>query len=342
MERLQAKLRRNDLVRESARYEFYDRRIPADVYDGVRLAQWLRRQQGGQPQQPGKPRLLFMVASDVLAGTRRNRPPTHSPTRCPAAPSELALQYKFEPGADDDGVTLTVPMAELLGRSGRAGRLARAGPVGAEGRGVDPLAAQGTATPARARARFRPPRRRADRVRRRRHARGGCGGAGPLSGQRIGPATSAGQLPAELQMNVRMVDAGGEVVAAGRDLEALRRELGCEKAANRPTSAIRAGPATASRRGTSTSCPSRSNPPRRSRVHGVPDARRPGESVSLRLADSASGPRLCRAADCGDCFYWRRGRDVKNQVDWLPNLEKMRLAARGAGGFCRAGASWPS
>ena len=35
LERLQAKLRRRDLlVPDYSRYEFYDRRVPPDVYDG--------------------------------------------------------------------------------------------------------------------------------------------------------------------------------------------------------------------------------------------------------------------------------------------------------------------
>ena len=42
LERLQAKLRRRDLlVSDFARYEFYDRRVPADVYDGATLTKWL-------------------------------------------------------------------------------------------------------------------------------------------------------------------------------------------------------------------------------------------------------------------------------------------------------------
>ena len=37
-------------------------------------------------------------------------------------------------------------------------------------------------------------------------------------------------LPPELQMNVRVTDAAGETLAAGRDLDALRRQLGAEAA----------------------------------------------------------------------------------------------------------------
>ena len=38
------------------------------------------------------------------------------------------------------------------------------------------------------------------------------------------------RLPPELQMNVRVTDAEGQTLAAGRDLDALRRQLGIEAA----------------------------------------------------------------------------------------------------------------
>ena len=38
------------------------------------------------------------------------------------------------------------------------------------------------------------------------------------------------RLPPELQMNVRVTDAEGQTLAAGRDLDALRRQLGSEAA----------------------------------------------------------------------------------------------------------------
>ena len=57
LERLQAKLRRRDLlVRDWARYEFYDRRVPADVYDGATLAKWLK----------ADPHALTMTKADLL------------------------------------------------------------------------------------------------------------------------------------------------------------------------------------------------------------------------------------------------------------------------------------
>ena len=58
-----------------------------------------------------------------------------------------------------------------------------------------------------------------------------CGRNSPalsrLGGVQVSAADFAeNQLPPELQMNVRVTDAEGQTLAAGRDLAALRRQLG--------------------------------------------------------------------------------------------------------------------
>ena len=68
MERLQRKLRRHDLLRgEWACFEFYDRHVPDNVYDGPRLKQWLRRAEGKNPG------VLWMTASDPSQRRDRRR-----------------------------------------------------------------------------------------------------------------------------------------------------------------------------------------------------------------------------------------------------------------------------
>ena len=152
-ERLQAKVRRNDLVRDfTARYEFYDRRIPADVFDGARLAQWLRREQHGAVRTR---RAVGAVVherkrrvSRRRGGIARRRVPRRAAHRFRLVGAAIQVRARrrgrrrHAHGADGEA-----------GRPvGPAGRLARAGPVGAESRGADPLAAEGTATAAGARA----------------------------------------------------------------------------------------------------------------------------------------------------------------------------------------------
>ena len=107
VELLQAKLRRHDLVLgEWARYDFYDRRVPADVFDVPRLSHWLRRAEHKNPQ------LLFMSPADLM------REPVDMdeedyPERIVVQEMDLPLEYEFNPGAEDDGITLTVPLEAL-------------------------------------------------------------------------------------------------------------------------------------------------------------------------------------------------------------------------------------
>ena len=53
VELLQAKVRRRDiLVGQWERFAFYDQRLPAEIYDGVQLARWLRESPEHARQSP--------------------------------------------------------------------------------------------------------------------------------------------------------------------------------------------------------------------------------------------------------------------------------------------------
>ena len=60
VERLQAKLRRRDIVvGQWQRFAFYDERLPAEIYDGAQLARWLR-------ESPENARQITMTKADLL------------------------------------------------------------------------------------------------------------------------------------------------------------------------------------------------------------------------------------------------------------------------------------
>ena len=83
-------------------YAFYDQRLPAEIYDGVQLARWMR-------ESPEHARQITMTKADLLAKGRccgRSVPRSVGRRR----PWELPLDYKFEPGQEHDGVTVTVPL----------------------------------------------------------------------------------------------------------------------------------------------------------------------------------------------------------------------------------------
>jgi ATP-dependent helicase HrpA len=125
---LESKGRRWDLLLESeARYAFFDKRVPESVIDGHTFDVWRMKAEKVDPK------LLFMTRDDVIKGNAAEITPERFPDHLVvhddigeglgAAPRDastllarsasLKLEYKFEPGAEDDGVTVTVPLAAL-------------------------------------------------------------------------------------------------------------------------------------------------------------------------------------------------------------------------------------
>jgi len=84
---------------------FFDQRLGADVCSAARFERWRRHAERRTP------RILFMDESDV----RRAGPlgADRFPDVLEVAGLRLPLRYRFAPGEDDDGVTVTVPAAVL-------------------------------------------------------------------------------------------------------------------------------------------------------------------------------------------------------------------------------------
>ncbi len=108
VEDLEDRARKRDiLVDEETLFAFYDERIPADIVNGKGFEAWRRKAEADNPDilRFDRAALLAREASEVTQADY---------------PDELALNgvryplaYHFEPGAPDDGVTLTVPAAML-------------------------------------------------------------------------------------------------------------------------------------------------------------------------------------------------------------------------------------
>ncbi len=104
LETLQAKARRPLLIDEDALFALYDARLPADVWDGHRFEHWLRRQ---------APDALRLTADQLLTDRADAITPHDYPDRLTAGGALLPLHYRFEPGQDDDGITVRLPHALL-------------------------------------------------------------------------------------------------------------------------------------------------------------------------------------------------------------------------------------
>ncbi len=108
IEKLEHKIRRPELlVDEEFLFEWFDARIPADVVSGQMLEQWYRRAVHENPQ------LLMLAREELLRKDAEGVSSEAFPRHLGMRSAGFDLDYHFEPGADDDGVTMVVPLALL-------------------------------------------------------------------------------------------------------------------------------------------------------------------------------------------------------------------------------------
>ncbi|MEF2976620.1 ATP-dependent RNA helicase HrpA [Subtercola sp. YIM 133946] len=99
--------RRDLLLDDEAVFEFYDARIPRDVNTARSFDGWWKKARHDSPE------LLTMTADSLVPGGAPEVDEEKFPTTWQQGDQKLALSYRFEPGTDDDGVSVTVPLALL-------------------------------------------------------------------------------------------------------------------------------------------------------------------------------------------------------------------------------------
>ncbi|WNV06814.1 ATP-dependent RNA helicase HrpA [Candidatus Methylospira mobilis] len=105
---LQQKGRRVDLMAdEEAIYQFYDERIPADINSGVTFESWRRK------IEKSNPRFLFLAQQDITRNAEQAVSDQDFPDQCQVGDIPIRLEYRFEPGNEDDGVTALIPLHQL-------------------------------------------------------------------------------------------------------------------------------------------------------------------------------------------------------------------------------------
>ena len=224
IERLEHKSRRPDiLVDEELIHAFYDERIPPEVHGAVSFERWRAQAERHNP------RLLFLAREDLMRHEAAGVTTENFPPFVQLGPNRYALEYHFEPGSAKDGVTMVVPLALLnqvpLERTQwlvpgmlreKVRSLAKSLPQRLRHKlgGLDEFAESfangvppGNSSLAQALARYI----RAER-----------GIDVPVDAFRPDAA------PPHLHMNFRVLDEHGRQLGAGRDLAALKRELGDE------------------------------------------------------------------------------------------------------------------
>ncbi len=104
---LEARARRRDLlVSEDELYAFYDARLPADIHDKVAFERWRRQAERAAP------RCLYFAREELLA-QEEAVDVRQFPAELEWQGLRLPVRYRFEPGEEDDGMTVTVPLAAL-------------------------------------------------------------------------------------------------------------------------------------------------------------------------------------------------------------------------------------
>ncbi|MEJ7630174.1 MAG: ATP-dependent RNA helicase HrpA [Nocardioidaceae bacterium] len=107
-EDLEHRARRRDIVvDEESLFEFYDERVPAHVVSSAHFDSWWKGEQRTRPDL-----LSFspdMLVHDTAAAVSADDFPAH----WQHGNAVLPLDYAFEPGTRDDGVTVDIPVAAL-------------------------------------------------------------------------------------------------------------------------------------------------------------------------------------------------------------------------------------
>ncbi len=240
VQELEHRARRRDvLVDEEAIFAFYDALIPPDVHNGAAFEKWRREAEQADPK------LLCLTRDYLMRHAAADITEAQFPETLRAGDVELKLRYRFDPGHPLDGVTVTVPLHLLnwldpapfdwlvpgLIRE-KVTACLKALPKAIR-RNLVPVPEQVTAFLTECDRREEggdrsilpvPPFAKGDR--------GDLASAlASFVQKRAGAPLAANiwdekELPAHLRMNFRVVDDAGRELATGRDLAALKAQLG--------------------------------------------------------------------------------------------------------------------
>jgi ATP-dependent helicase HrpA len=217
----EARLRKRDLfIGEAGVARFYEERLPPTVHDRASLASWCASRGGHE---------VYMTLADLASRDPGDLGAAGYSSELELAGQRLPLSYAFEPGQDDDGITVTVPRSLLSAiRSEEIEWLVPAWLL-------DKVVAYLRALPKEQRRALVP---LPDAARDALAAMAATAGRQTLSialaealrdVRRVQIPPSAFDertLPIHLRLRIAVVDAKGRVLAAGRDLGVLQRELG--------------------------------------------------------------------------------------------------------------------
>ena len=108
LEQLEERTRRRDIVGDDeAVFEFYDARIPADVASTRDFEGWWKEKRRREPN------FLHLSRADLIEDEAEAVDEAEYPRQWQHGDQSLKLRYRFDPTAEDDGVTVNVPLPLL-------------------------------------------------------------------------------------------------------------------------------------------------------------------------------------------------------------------------------------
>ncbi len=238
VEALEHKARRRDvLVSDETIYAFYDGVVPQGIVNGAGFEQWREQAERASPQ------LLFMTRDYLMRHAAADITEAQFPERIRAGGLEPKLSYRFEPGHALDGVTASVPLHLLNQLDAQQFEWLVPGLI------REKIAALFKELPKQLRRHLIPPAQhvtafltecegRGSSVEGKESSVEGRASREPLTtvlaryvsritGEPVSPDSWDGaELPSHLRMNFRVVDEAGRELAMGRDLAALKAQLG--------------------------------------------------------------------------------------------------------------------
>ncbi|MDQ7999485.1 MAG: ATP-dependent RNA helicase HrpA [Pseudomonadota bacterium] len=247
VEGLEHKSRRQDvLVDDALIYAFYDAHVPAELANGQAFEQWYRDAAKAQP------RLLFLTREELMRHQAAGITTQAFPPTVKLGGVDCAASYLHEPGDPKDGLTVTVPLFVLNQVSEERCEWLVPGML------KDKIQALLKSLPQRPRSRFVPLPESAARLNDALSAPEAFG-RGALTDallKRVRDETSLDvkradfkldMLAPHLFMNLRVVDEHGRQLGMGRNLGALKGELGAQaRGAFQALAGLRARPSASS------------------------------------------------------------------------------------------------
>lgn len=228
VEELEHKSRRQDvLVDEELIYAFYDQLLPKDVFSGATFERWYREASRAQPD------LLKLTRDELMRHEAAGITTNAFPRTLKLGGVDCAAAYLHEPGDPRDGLTVSVPLFVLNQVSEDRAEWLVPGML------KDKIQALLKSLPQKPRSRFVPLPESAARLAEELSVpeRFAQGALTDTLLKRVREATSLDvkrtdfkldMVPAHLFMNLRVVDEHGRQLAMGRNLGALKAELGAQ------------------------------------------------------------------------------------------------------------------